>query len=77
MARVSHRTERSSPRKRSRAPAKTPGAAPDWIEPQLCRLVETAPSGPEWVHEVKFDGYRIAARVDRGQVTLLTRSGLN
>jgi DNA ligase D-like protein (predicted ligase) len=50
---------------------------PRWIEPQLCKLVEKAPSGPQWVHEVKFDGYRIAARIDHGKVHLLTRSGLN
>jgi ATP-dependent DNA ligase len=30
-----------------------------------------------WVHEVKFDGYRMAARIDRGKVQLLTRSGLD
>lgn len=51
--------------------------APQWIEPQLCKLVTTAPSGPGWVHEIKFDGYRIAARVEGGQVTLQTRSGLD
>src|SRR5271166_4722442 len=36
-----------------------------WVEPQLCKLVEKAPSGPQWVHDVKFDGYRIAARIER------------
>jgi bifunctional non-homologous end joining protein LigD len=50
---------------------------PRWIEPQLCKLIEKAPTGAQWVHEVKFDGYRIAARVDRGKVYLLTRSGLD
>jgi ATP-dependent DNA ligase len=35
------------------------------------------PTGPQWVHEVKCDGYRIAARIDRGKVQLLTRSGLD
>jgi DNA ligase D-like protein (predicted ligase) len=50
---------------------------PDWIEPQLCKLVERAPSGDGWVHEVKFDGYRMAARIDHGDVQLLTRSGLD
>lgn len=52
-------------------------ALPRFIEPQLCRLVATAPSGPEWVHETKFDGYRMAARIDSGRVSLLTRSGLD
>jgi DNA ligase D-like protein (predicted ligase) len=49
----------------------------DGIEPQLCKLVAQAPTGVEWVHEVKFDGYRMAARIDRGNVQLLTRSGLD
>src|SRR5271166_5315834 len=50
---------------------------PKWIKPQLCKLAATAPSGTLWVHEIKFDGYRIAARIDQGAVQLLTRSGLD
>ena len=50
---------------------------PKWIKPQLCKLAAKAPSGPLWVHEIKFDGYRIAARIDQGAVQLLTRSGLD
>jgi bifunctional non-homologous end joining protein LigD len=50
---------------------------PRWIEPQLSKLATTAPSGPQWVHEIKFDGYRMAARLDNGHVRLLTRSGLD
>src|SRR5208282_3030929 len=50
---------------------------PKWIKPQLCKLAAKAPSGPLRVHEIKFDGYRIAARIDRGAVQLLTRSGLD
>ena len=34
-------------------------------------------TGPRWVHEIKFDGYRMAARIDSGKVQLLTRSGLD
>jgi hypothetical protein len=48
---------------------------PRWVEPQLCKLVEKAPGRPGWVHEAKFDGYRMAARIDRGDFQLLTRSG--
>src|SRR5271157_2955306 len=40
---------------------------PRWIEPQLCKLVEKAPTGAQWVHEIKFDGYRMAARIDRAR----------
>jgi DNA ligase D-like protein (predicted ligase) len=50
---------------------------PRWVEPQLSKLVERAPTGPQWVHEIKFDGYRMAARIERGKVQLLTRSGLD
>lgn len=50
---------------------------PDFIEPELATLVEKAPVGGRWLHEVKFDGYRVQARIDGGKVTLLTRKGLN
>jgi bifunctional non-homologous end joining protein LigD len=50
-------------------------ALPRWIEPQLSKLAAQAPTGPQWVHEVKFDSYRMAARIEKGQVNLLTRSG--
>src|SRR5262245_14183429 len=40
---------------------------PGWIKPQLTRLVDQAPEGPEWLHEIKFDGYRMHARLDRGR----------
>jgi bifunctional non-homologous end joining protein LigD len=52
-------------------------APPRFVEPQLCKLVAKAPTGDQWIHEVKFDGYRMAARIDRGKVQLLTRSGLD
>jgi hypothetical protein len=35
-----------------------------WVKPQLCKLV---PRGPEWLHEIKYDGYRMHARLDRGR----------
>ena len=50
---------------------------PRWISPQLAKLVDKVPTGPACVHEIKFDGYRMAARIDRGDVRLLTRSGLD
>ena len=57
--------------------AKTEVDPPRWIAPQLTKLVDQAPTGPNWVHEIKFDGYRMAARIVRGRVQLLTRSGLD
>ena len=50
---------------------------PRWIEPQLSKLATKAPSGAQWVHEIKLDGYRMAARIEDGRVKLLTRSGLD
>src|SRR5260370_19912070 len=60
--------------RQSRAAA---AALPQWIKPQLTQLVDQAPDGPDWLHEIKFDGYRIHARLDRGAVRLLTRTGLD
>jgi ATP-dependent DNA ligase len=45
--------------------------------PQLTQLVDTAPDGDQWLHEIKYDGYRMHARLDRGAVKLLTRTGLD
>lgn len=50
---------------------------PDFIPPMLAKLSATAPSGNRWLHEMKFDGYRLQARVEGGKVRLLTRSGLD
>jgi bifunctional non-homologous end joining protein LigD len=57
----------------------TPAAAglPQWVRPQLTQLVDTAPYGDQWLHELKYDGYRMMARLDRGKVKLLTRTGLD
>ncbi|CAN7666038.1 DNA ligase D [Rhizobium sp. LjRoot254] len=50
---------------------------PDFIEPQLATLSAKPPIGKRWIHEVKFDGYRLIARIEAGRVKLLTRSGLD
>jgi DNA ligase D-like protein (predicted ligase) len=63
---------------RSVAPRRTAAAAlPQWIRPQLTQLVDQAPEVPDWLHEIKFDGYRMHARLDGGAVRLLTRTGLD
>jgi bifunctional non-homologous end joining protein LigD len=57
-------------------PAPTGGrraALPDFVPPSLATLHGVAPSGPAWLHEVKFDGYRIEARLNHRKVALLTR----
>jgi bifunctional non-homologous end joining protein LigD len=57
-------------------PKKT-AAMPDFVPPQLCRLESSPPSGREWIHEIKFDGYRLQLRVEHGQAILRTRKGLD
>nr|WP_241015682.1 DNA ligase D [Pseudomonas frederiksbergensis] len=47
---------------------------PEQLKPELATLVESAPSG-EWSYEIKFDGYRVMARIDHGEVKLFTRNG--
>ncbi len=56
---------------------KSTAALPDFIPPQLCRLIARPPSGAGWVHEIKFDGYRVQLRVAAGEVSLKTRKGLD
>src|SRR5262249_31685643 len=74
-AKKSSKDEASKSKDKDRRP---PGARlPDFVPPSLAALHETPPSGRGWAHEIKFDGYRIQARLDHGQVRLLTRKGLN
>jgi bifunctional non-homologous end joining protein LigD len=49
---------------------------PDFIEPQLALLVDEVPS-EGWVHEIKFDGYRMQGRVSNGKCILRSRKGLD
>jgi DNA ligase D-like protein (predicted ligase) len=60
---------------RARQDATSP--LPRWIPPQLCQPVDKAPSGPRWLHEIKLDGFRMAALIDNGRTQLLTRTGLD
>src|SRR4029078_165756 len=53
------------------------GALPTFVPPCLASLSDNPPSQGNWVHELKFDGYRIQARLDHGKATLLTRKGLD
>jgi bifunctional non-homologous end joining protein LigD len=66
---------RGNERSKGRGKRATP--LPDFIPPQLASLHDKPPDSDNYVHEVKFDGYRIQARLDNGKVKLLTRKGLN
>lgn len=50
---------------------------PAFVPPMLASSVSATPRGDRWLHEIKFDGYRLQARVEKGRVTLLTRSGID
>lgn len=69
--------------KRQKAPAAPrlkgakKGLMPVFVEPALATLHASPPSGGEWLHEIKYDGYRIQARIDGDEVKLLTRKGLD
>jgi bifunctional non-homologous end joining protein LigD len=77
--------ETSSPGKKKTAvpfaPAELPGkkeALPEFIAPQLASEAPSPPVGERWLHELKLDGYRIQAHIDKsGKVRLFTRSGLD
>ncbi len=53
------------------------GLLPSFLEPSLACPCEKPPSGPQWIHEIKHDGYRIQARIDGGAIKLLTRKALD
>ena len=74
------RATRAPARKRSApSPATMAGAKaaplPARIAPQLATLVEAPPAGDHWLHEMKYDGYRILCRITQGHARLLTRNG--
>jgi bifunctional non-homologous end joining protein LigD len=80
-----HARSRSSARRTRTRPAVLPdvsalpgarrAALPAFVEPQLATLVDRAPTGDAWLHEIKLDGYRIQMRCADGRVTLLSRRG--
>lgn len=50
---------------------------PETIKPQLATLVKEVPQGEGWLHEIKYDGYRILCRLEDGDVRLISRNGLD
>ncbi len=75
-------TRRTAPPRRAARRKTTPrvrGAVranlPAFIVPQLATLVTEPPAGDDWLHELKFDGYRMLGRLDRGRVQFFSRNG--
>ncbi|MFJ7314560.1 DNA ligase D [Pseudomonas sp. NPDC098747] len=70
--------EKAAPKPSKKASGTLTGAhkakIPAQLKPELATLVDSAPAG-DWSYEIKFDGYRIMARIDHDQVQLLTRNG--
>jgi bifunctional non-homologous end joining protein LigD len=54
----------------------TPSEMPGFIKPQLATLKLKAPNGDQWLHEIKYDGYRLQIHLNKGRVTVYTRNGL-
>jgi bifunctional non-homologous end joining protein LigD len=50
---------------------------PGFIKPQLATLKAKAPSGDQWLHEIKFDGYRVQVHLNKGKKRVFTRNGLD
>ena len=67
----------AKPAKRGKAKTAMSAAMPDFVAPQLCRSVERPPADGNWLHEIKFDGYRLQLRIAGGRATLKTRAGLD
>jgi bifunctional non-homologous end joining protein LigD len=78
---------RSGSRDRAAAPGTGPrsptqearraATLPDFVSPQLCKLVDHPPAGEGWIHEIKFDGYRAQLRVEERGAAIRTRKGLD
>jgi bifunctional non-homologous end joining protein LigD len=71
------KTRQTKKRRPKSKPAEigTGKSVPAFIAPQLATLVSEPPGGENWVHEIKFDGYRLLAVVDDADTRLFTRAG--
>ncbi len=67
------KTQRTSPAKATTKKGPMPG----FHAPQLATLVDSVPGGNDWIHEVKYDGYRAQIAIAGGKAKVYTRSGLD
>jgi bifunctional non-homologous end joining protein LigD len=63
--------------KGGRGKQKASKAPPAFLDPQLATLVDDVPAGNSWIHEIKYDGYRLLLSVGEGVATAYTRKGLD
>lgn len=68
-----HNARAAKPRMRGAKAA----ALPRFVRPQLATLVDHVPAGNQWMHEIKFDGYRALVAVWGDKVAIYTRTGLD
>jgi ATP-dependent DNA ligase len=69
---MAKRTQSSRPARAARSPQ-----MPGFVKPQLAPLKSKAPVGSQWLHEIKFDGYRVQVHLNHGKRKVYTRNGLD
>jgi bifunctional non-homologous end joining protein LigD len=73
---VWHSNKAASESRRQQTQARR-SSMPAFVAPQLCKTASHPPDAEDWVHEIKFDGYRMQLRVEDGNVVMRTRKGLD
>ncbi len=67
-------TSRSRAARASIPPGARKAPLPDYVAPMLTTLESEPPAGDDWIHEIKYDGYRLVARIERGKCRLFSRN---
>ena len=75
MARLKPRSKALDTSLSKRGFARSAAPIPEFVPPQLATLTSTPPEGDDWLHEIKYDGYRAIAAVAGGRCRIYTRSG--